>query len=134
MSVIIYHNPKCGTSRNVLSILRACGAEPKVVEYLKTGWTTEQLQALFLSAGISPRDALRIGNLPDEESELLNLSVTDEAIIDAMVKHPILVNRPIVQTHKGTALCRPLERVFTLVDVEPGTKFTKENGDSVIAP
>jgi arsenate reductase (glutaredoxin) len=134
MSATIYHNPKCGTSRNVLSILHACGAEPEVIEYLKTGWTTKQLKAFFLAAGISPRDALRISNIPDEEPELLEPSVSDEAIIAAMVKHPILVNRPIVQTRKGTALCRPLERVFTLLDVEPGTQFTKENGDCVSAP
>jgi arsenate reductase (glutaredoxin) len=134
MSVTIFHNPKCGTSRNVLAILRSCGAEPEVIEYLKTGWTTEQLHTLFSAAGISPRDALRTGNLPEEELALLEPSVSDVTIIAAMVKHPILVNRPIVQTQKGTALCRPLERVFTLLDVEPGTQFTKENGDCVSAP
>jgi arsenate reductase (glutaredoxin) len=134
MSCIIYHNPACGTSRNVLAILRASGEDPEVIEYLKTGWTIEQLRNLFAAASISPHDALRKGNLPDELSGLSELSVTDEVIIAAMVAHPVLVNRPIVQTPKGTALCRPLERVFALVDVETGTRFTKENGDIISAP
>jgi arsenate reductase (glutaredoxin) len=134
MSVTIYHNPACGTSRNVLAILQASGANPNVVEYLKTGWNAEQLRAFFAAAETSPRDALRTSKSPAEELGLLAPSTTDEALIAAMVAHPVLVNRPIVCTPKGTALCRPSEKVFALLDIAPGTRFDKEVGDEIIAP
>lgn len=112
---IIYHNPACGTSRNALAALRAAGREPTVVEYLKTGWTRDQLKALFARAGITPGQALRRRNLPDDVAAALEKAKTDEAILDAMVSRPILVERPFVATPKGTRLCRPAETVRELL-------------------
>lgn len=134
MSIVIHHNPKCGTSRNVLEIIRAFGEEPVIIEYLKTGWTREQLQGLFAAADLTPRDALRTSKSPAEELGLTNPSVTDEAILAAMLEHPVLVNRPIVCTKKGVALCRPSEAIFDLLDVEPGATYTKEDGEVISAP
>ena len=134
MKATIYHNPACGTSRNVLAILQASGAKPQVIEYLETGWSAEQLRALFAAAEISPRDALRTSKSPAEELGLLNANVTDDTLIAAMVAHPVLVNRPIVCTPKGTALCRPSENVFALLDIEPGTRFVKEDGEEITVP
>lgn len=105
----IYHNPKCGTSRNVLEMLEAAGYKPEVVEYLKVGWTKPQLKKLFADAGLTPRQAMRT-NVPEAEP-LLDEKVSDAKILDAMVAHPILVNRPIVVTPKGTLFARPKERV-----------------------
>lgn len=107
--VTIYHNPKCGTSRNVLAMIEAAGHKPEVVEYLKVGWTNKQLKELFAAAGLSPREAMR-SNAPEAEP-LLDETVADAKILDAMVEYPILVNRPIVVTPKGTRLARPKERV-----------------------
>ncbi|MEM7303682.1 MAG: arsenate reductase (glutaredoxin) [Pseudomonadota bacterium] len=115
-SVVIHHNPKCGTSRNVLEIIRAAGVEPVIVEYLKTGWTRPQLEALFAVAGLTPREAMRERGSPAEELGLTDLSASDYAILDAMVEHPILVNRPIVASAKGVRLCRPKEEVLELLD------------------
>lgn len=134
MTIAIHHNPDCGTSRNVLEIIRAAAGEPVVIEYLKTGWTRPQLQGLFAAAGLTPRTALRISKSPAEDLGLTDPAVTDEAILDAMLEHPILVNRPIVCTEKGVALCRPSEAVFALLDVPPGTTFTREDGETVTAP
>ena len=134
MKATIYHNPACGTSRNVLAILLASGAQPQVIEYLKTGWSAEQLRELFAAAEISPRDALRTSKSPAEDLGLLNATVADDTLIAAMVAHPVLVNRPIVCTPKGTALCRPSENVFALLDIEPGTRFVKEDGEEITAP
>lgn len=134
MSIVIHHNPACGTSRNVLEIIRLVGEEPEVIEYLKTGWTREQLLGLFAAAGITPRDALRTSKSPAEELGLTDTSVSDDALLDAMVAHPVLVNRPIVCTPNGVALCRPSEKVFGLLDVAAGTQFTKEDGELVTAP
>ena len=97
MSIVIHHNPDCGTSRNVLQMIRGSGTEPVVVEYLKTGWTRPQLQALFAAAGLTPRTALRTTKSPAEELGLLDPTVDDEALLDAMLDHPVLVNRPIDQ-------------------------------------
>jgi arsenate reductase (glutaredoxin) len=105
----IYHNPKCGTSRNVLEMLEAAGYKPEVIEYLKTGWTKPQLKKLFADAGLTPRQAMR-SNAPEAEP-LLDPKVSDAKILDVMVEHPILVNRPIVVTAKGTRLARPKETV-----------------------
>ena len=134
MSIVIHHNPGCGTSRNVLEIIRAFGEEPVVVEYLETGWTRPQLQALFAAADLTPRSALRVSKSPAEELGLTDPSVSDEAILDAMLEHPVLVNRPIVCTPKGVALCRPSEAVFALLDVASGSSYTKEDGEVIVAP
>ncbi len=133
MTVVIHHNPSCGTSRNVLEMIRASGEEPVVIHYLETGWTRSQLQALFAVAGLTPREALRTSKSPAEELGLLDQSVSDEALLDAMIEHPVLVNRPIVCSPKGVRLCRPSEEVFELLDESSITSFTKEDGD-VVAP
>ncbi|WP_026479798.1 arsenate reductase (glutaredoxin) [Ahrensia sp. 13_GOM-1096m] len=134
MSIVIHHNPACGTSRNVLEIIRNFVGEPTVIEYLDTGWTRPQLQALFAMAGITPRDALRTSKSPAQELGLTDPSITDDALLDAMIEHPVLVNRPIVCTPKGAALCRPSEKVFDLLDIKSGASFTKEDGEVVTAP
>jgi arsenate reductase (glutaredoxin) len=113
--VTIYHNPACGTSRNTLALLREKGIEPNVVEYLKVGWTKAQLEALFEQMGVSAREALRERGTRAVELGLTDPGASNEAIIAAMVLDPILVNRPIVQTPKGTALCRPAELVLGLI-------------------
>ena len=113
--VTIFHNPMCGTSRNVLAAIRESGREPEVVEYLQTGWTKDQLEALFARMGVSPRDVLRVRGTPAEELGLTADTVTDDRLLDAMVAHPILVERPIVETPKGAALCRPAEKVTELL-------------------
>ncbi len=130
--VVIHHNPDCGTSRNVVRIVEAAGYKPVVVEYLKTGWTIAQLQALFAAAGIKPRDALRVKKSPAAELGLTDPAVSDDALIEAMVAHPILVERPIVVTSKGVALCRPSENVLDLIDRWPAGPFAKEDGELVI--
>jgi len=114
--VVIYHNPACGTSRNVLSLIEAAGCTPTVIEYLTTGWTRPQLLGLFAAAGLMPRAALRTKNSPAESLGLLDSSVGDEAILAAMVEQPVLVNRPIVCTPKGVRLCRPSETVLELLE------------------
>ena len=128
--VTVFHNPACGTSRNVLEMVRAAGHEPEVIEYLKTGWTADQLRGLFAEAGLTPREALREKGSPAAELGLLDAGVSDDAILAAMAEHPVLVNRPIVQTPKGAALCRPSEKVFDLLDGVPEV-FTKEDGEVV---
>jgi len=134
MSIVIHHNPGCGTSRNVLEIIRAFAGEPVIVEYLETGWTRAQLQGLFAAAGLSPRSALRVSKTPAEELGLTDPAISEEAILDAMLEHPVLVNRPIVCTPKGVALCRPSEAVFALLEVAPGATHTKEDGEVITAP
>lgn len=113
--VVVFHNPQCGTSRTVVAVIKAGGYEPTIIEYLQTGWTRPQLLALFAAANLTPREALREKNSPAEEMGLLNPGVSDEAILDAMIAHPILVNRPIVATPKGVRLCRPSETVNELL-------------------
>jgi arsenate reductase len=113
--VTVYHNPNCGTSRNTLALLREKGIEPTVVEYLKTGWTREQLQDLLSRMGASAHDILRVQGTKAEELGLTDRSVSDEALVAAMILDPILVNRPIVATPKGVALCRPAEIALTLL-------------------
>lgn len=132
MDIVIYHNSECGTSRNVLAIIEAAGYTPTVIEYLKTGWTKPQLLGLFAAAGLTPRTALRETKSPAAELGLLKNNVPDEAILDAMVKHPILVNRPIVCTPKGVRLCRPSEMVLDLLDRLPSGPFHKEDGELLI--
>jgi arsenate reductase len=130
--VVIHHNPECGTSRNVLGIIRAAGYAPVVIDYLKEGWTRPQLLALFAAAGISPRQALRVARSPAEELGLTAADVTDDQLLDAMVAHPILVNRPIVCTPKGVRLCRPSEVVLDLLDRMPPGPLAKEDGQMII--
>lgn len=129
MDVVIYHNPDCGTSRNVLSIIEASGYTPTVIEYLKTGWTRSQLLGLFAAADLTPKTALRESKSPANELGLLNEEVSGEAILEAMLQHPILVNRPIVCTRKGVRLCRPSETVLQLLEQYPQAPFYKEDGE-----
>lgn len=130
MSIVIHHNPDCGTSRNVLEMIKASGETPTVIEYLKEGWTKPQLLALFAAAEITPKEALRTSKSPAEELGLLDDDVTDDALLDAMIEHPVLVNRPIVCSAKGVKLCRPSEKVLPLLSNEVA-KFTKEDGEVV---
>jgi arsenate reductase (glutaredoxin) len=129
--VTIYHNPACGTSRNTLSMIEAAGYRPTVVEYLKTGWTRQKLEALFAAMNAKPRDLLRRKGTPAAELGLLEPDVSDDRILDAMVTHPVLVERPIVVTPKGTKLSRPSELVLDLLERVP-VSFTKEDGQVVI--
>ena len=117
--ITIFHNPACGTSRNVVAMAKAAGYEPQVVEYLKAGWTKDQLKQLATAAGVPLRDFLRDRGTPAAELGLLEPTATDDAILEAMVAHPILVNRPIMVTPKGTALCRPSERALDLLENQP---------------
>ena len=128
--ITIYHNPACGTSRNALAMIEAVGYSPQIVEYLEAGWTRPQLEALVAAMRIAPRDILREKGTPAAELGLLDATLPDDAILDAMVAHPILVNRPIVATPKGTKLCRPSEEVLPLLDRLP-EQFTKEDGEVV---
>ena len=130
--VVIHHNPDCGTSRNVLQIIKAAGYNPTVIEYLKEGWTKPQLLALFAAANLTPKTALRVSKSPAEELGLLNENVTEEAILEAMLEHPILVNRPIVCTEKGVKLCRPSEQVLTLLAQWPKGELYKEDGEMIL--
>ena len=113
--VTIYHNPNCGTSRNTLALLREKGVQPDVVEYLKVGWSRDQLEGLFQRMGVSAHDALRVRGTNAHELGLTDPAASDAAVIAAMVIDPILVERPIVVTPKGAALCRPAERVLALL-------------------
>ena len=128
--IAIFHNPACGTSRNALTMIQAAGYEPAVVEYLEAGWTREQLVHLLSEMHAAPRDILREKGTPAAELGLLDPDVSDDALLAAMVEHPILVNRPIVVTPKGVRLCRPSEAVLDLLDRAPET-FTKEDGEVV---
>lgn len=130
--VVIHHNPECGTSRNVVEIVRAAGYEPAIVDYLKTGWTRPHLQTLFAAAGLTPRAALRETKSPAQELGLMEPGVSDEAILQAMLEHPILVNRPFVATPKGVKLCRPSETVLDLLDRLPKGPLYKEDGALII--
>jgi arsenate reductase len=128
--VTIFHNPACGTSRNVVAMVEAAGYRPEVVEYLQAGWTPEQLGALFAEAGITPREALREKEAVAAERGLLEPDTSDAAILAAMVEHPELVNRPLVRTPKGAGMCRPSEKVFDLLERRPD-RFVKEDGEVV---
>lgn len=128
--VVIYHNPSCGTSRNALAMIRAAGYEPTVVEYLQTGWTPEQLRELADQAGLPLRALMRTRGTPAEELGLTAADVAEERILEAMISHPILVNRPLVATPRGVKLCRPSELVFDLLERRPDS-FTKEDGEVV---
>jgi arsenate reductase (glutaredoxin) len=130
MSVTIYHNPACGTSRNTLAMIRDSGEEPEIIEYLKTPPDRARLIELIAAMGISVRKLLREKGTPYAELELANPKWTDDELIDFMLAHPILMNRPIVVTPKGTKLCRPSELVLDLLD-HPTDSFVKEDGEVV---
>ena len=129
--VTIYHNPACGTSRNTLALLRHAGLEPVVIEYLKTPPGKERLRELLRAMGLSARDLLRQKGTPYAELKLDDPKRTEEELLDAMLRHPILINRPIVVTELGTALCRPSEKVLELLPVPRLAPFTKEDGEVV---
>ncbi len=132
MAIVVYHNPDCGTSRNVLEIIGASGGRATVVEYLKVGWTWPQLVGLFAAADLTPRTALRVARSPAEEMGLTKPDTSEETILAAMIEHPILVNRPIVCTPRGVRLCRPSETVLDLLDTLPPGPFSKEDGTLII--
>lgn len=127
----IYHNPECGTSRNTLAMLKASGEQPEVIEYLRTPPSREQLCQLIAAMGIGPRELLRRKGTPFDELGLDDPSLDDDTLVDAMIEHPILINRPIVVSERGTALCRPSEKVLALL-ANPVTHFIKEDGDKVV--
>jgi arsenate reductase (glutaredoxin) len=131
MDVVIYHNVDCGTSRNTLGLIRNAGVEPHVIEYLKTPPTRAMLKQLVARMNISVRDLLREKGTPYRELGLADMALDDEALLDAMMAHPILMNRPVVVTPFGVRLCRPSELVVELLPVQQGD-FVKEDGERVI--
>jgi arsenate reductase (glutaredoxin) len=130
MTIIIYHNPDCGTSRNTLAMIRQAGEKPTVIEYLKTPPTRERLKELIAEMGIPVRDLLREKGTPFKELGLAVHTLTDDELLDAMLTHPILINRPIVVTPRGTKLCRPSEAVLDLLPGPIG-RFVKEDGEVI---
>jgi arsenate reductase (glutaredoxin) len=129
--VTIFHNPSCGTSRNTLALIRHAGIEPRVIEYLKTPPTKEELRELLREMGIGVRDLLREKGTPYGELGLADAKWTDEQLLDFIEQHPILMNRPVVRTPLGAKLCRPSEAVLELLPVERLADFTKEDGEVV---
>lgn len=132
MDATIYHNPECGTSRNALALIRHAGIEPTVIEYLKEPPLRDQLARMIADAGLSVREALREKGTPFEQLGLDDLSVSDSQLLDAMLEHPILINRPFVVTPKGTRLCRPSEVVLDILPDTHQGSFTKEDGEQVL--
>jgi arsenate reductase (glutaredoxin) len=132
MDVIIYHNPACGTSRNVLGLIRNAGIEPTVVEYLRTPPGRAELADLIRRMGVPVRDVLRQKGTPYAELGLDDPSLTDDQLLDAMMAHPILINRPIVVTPLGVRLCRPSEAVLDILPDPQRSAFTKEDGERVV--
>jgi arsenate reductase (glutaredoxin) len=132
MTITIFHNPACGTSRNTLAMIRQSGEEPRVIEYLKTPPSREELIGLIRAIGITPRELLRQKGTPYDELDLGNPRWSDDELIDTMLKHPILINRPIVITPLGTKLCRPSEAVLDFLPNPSIGAFTKEDGEVVI--
>lgn len=130
--ITIYHNPKCGTSRNTLALIRNSGVEPKVVHYLETPPSRDELVALIAAMGIPVRDVLRRKGTPYDELNLDDPKWSDDELIDFMIAHPILINRPIVITPLGTKLCRPSEAVLDILPDAQQGPFTKEDGEVVI--
>jgi arsenate reductase len=130
MRPLIYHNPNCGTSRNTLAMLIASGETPEVIEYLSNPPSKERLVELLRLMNITPRDLLRQNGTPYDELKLDDPTLSNDQLIDAMMAHPILINRPIVVTNKGARLCRPSELVLNLLD-HPVKLFTKEDGEIV---
>ncbi|WP_081138394.1 MULTISPECIES: arsenate reductase (glutaredoxin) [unclassified Halomonas] len=131
--IVIYHNPACGTSRNTLAMIEASGETPQVIHYLETPPSRERLLALLAMMQLPPRALLRQKGTPYDELQLDDPTLSDDQLIDAMMAHPLLINRPIVSTPKGTRLCRPSEQVLALLD-HPVAQFTKEDGETVYYP
>mgnify|MGYP002716285711 FL=1 len=131
MDVVIYHNPHCGTSRNTLAMIRNAGIEPHVIEYLKSPPSRAMLEDLIARMGITPRDLLREKGTPHAELGLGAPSLSNDALLDAMMAHPILINRPIVVSPKGVRLCRPSEQVLDLLPPQKAA-FSKEDGEQVV--
>jgi arsenate reductase len=131
MTITIYHNPSCGTSRNTLAMIRQSGEEPVVIEYLKTPPTRERLVALLREMKLKPRDLLRQKGTPYAELGLADPKWSDDELIDFMLAHPILINRPIVETPKGVRLCRPSETVLEILPNVNIGQFVKEDGEVV---
>jgi len=132
VDIVIYHNPACGTSRNTLAMIRNAGIEPHVVEYLKTPPARQLLVQLIERAGITPRQLLREKGTPYGELGLADESLSDDALVDAMMEHPILINRPLVVTPLGVRLCRPSEAVLDILPEPQQGAFTKEDGERVV--
>ncbi len=132
VDIIIYHNPACATSRNTLAMIRNAGIEPHVIEYLKTPPNRPRLASLIARMGISPRELLREKDTPYAEFGLANPTLSDDQLVDAMIEHPILINRPIVVSPLGIGLCRPSERVLDLLPMSQRGAFTKEDGEQVV--
>ncbi|MFL9944214.1 MULTISPECIES: arsenate reductase (glutaredoxin) [Paraburkholderia] len=132
MNVTIYHNPECGTSRNTLAMIRNAGIEPTIIEYLKTPPTRERLVELIARSGLSVRETLRQKGTPYAELGLDDPLVGDDKLLDAMLEHPILINRPFVETPHGVRLCRPSEVVLDILPEAQNVPFTKEDGEVVI--
>ncbi len=130
--IVIYHNPECGTSRNTLAMIRNAGIEPHVVEYLKTPPSRAMLERLIERAAISPRELLREKGTPYAELGLGDVSLSDTALVDAMMEHPILINRPLVVSPLGVRLCRPSEAVLDILPSPQLGAFTKEDGEQVV--
>ena len=130
--IVIYHNPECGTSRNTLAMIRNAGVEPAVVEYLKTPPSRAMLESLIDRAGLSPRELLREKGTPYAELGLGDERLSDAALIDAMMEHPILINRPLVVSPLGVRLCRPSEMVLDILPSPQRGAFTKEDGEQVV--
>jgi arsenate reductase len=132
MTVTIYHNPACGTSRNTLAMIRQSGEEPVVIEYLKTPPSREELVELISAMGLTARDILRQKGTPYDELGLGNPNLTEDQLLDRMMEHPILINRPIVVTEKGVRLCRPSELVLDILPNSDIGPFIKEDGEIVV--
>jgi arsenate reductase len=132
MDITIYHNPNCGTSRNTLALIRNTGVEPKVIEYVKNPPNREELKAMIAKAGLTVREAIREKGTPYAELGLDNPSLSDDELLDAMLAHPILINRPFVVTPVGVRLCRPSEVVLDILPLPQKGAFTKEDGEAVI--
>jgi arsenate reductase len=133
MTITIYHNPDCGTSRNVLALIRNSGEEPRIIEYLKTPLGRTELADLLARMRMAPRDLLRRKGTPYDALNLDDPALTDDALIDAMMAHPILINRPIVVTTRGVKLCRPSETVLDILENAQRAAFAKEDGAPVVA-
>ena len=132
MNIVIFHNPNCGTSRNVVKIVKDAGYTPNVVKYLELGWSTAQLQTLFATAGITAREALRVSKTPAEEMGLTRPDVTEQELLEAMAAHPILVDRPFVACKGKAHLCRPSGEVLSLLKQWPPSPYEKEDGSLLI--
>ena len=130
--VVIYHNPQCGTSRNTLALIRNAGIEPKVIEYLRTPPSRSELVAMIAAAGLTVRQALREKGTPFQELGLGDPALSDEQLLDAMMAHPSLINRPFVMTPQGTRLCRPSELVLDILAAPQKGYFAKEDGEVVV--